>query len=87
MAFFFHAEKPQAVLGPFTFLALWGFGPCYRFGAPKQGTTSSPPKHGVDVVCAHDWMQKVKKKFVRCLCAYFLHKGKMLLFGTPPHLI
>lgn len=36
LCFFFHAEKPQAVLGPFTFLALWGFGPCYRFGAQNK---------------------------------------------------
>ena len=47
-------------------LGLWSLLPVR---SPKQGTTSSPPKHGVDVVCAHDWMQKVKKIFVRCLCA------------------
>ena len=35
------ASRVEAVLGPFTFLALWGFGPCYRQHTRKailQGT-------------------------------------------------
>eukprot|EP00434_Breviolum_minutum_P009563 symbB.v1.2.008421.t1/scaffold529.1/size191693/6 len=35
------ASRVEAVLGPFTFLALWGFGPCYR--KETISTSCSPP--------------------------------------------